>query len=445
MDSFPAMPSLRTSRRAPIKILVVGGGGREHALAWKLSQEAAVFGAPGNPGVAQVGECFPIAATDISGLRILCKGLQPDLVVVGPEDPLILGLADALRSDGCAVFGPGAEGARLEGSKAFSKELMREAGIPTARYESFTEPGPAADFARELFENGQGAVIKASGAALGKGVVVCQTLKEAEETIDAMMVSRSLGESGSTLVVEERLIGMEFSLLTVASGTHFVSLPIAQDYKRALDNDRGPNTGGMGTYSPVSWVSDDIVREAEETIAAPALRQLSARGIPYHGVLFSGILVQDGKPYCLEYNARFGDPETQTVMMRLGTGFAELLYAAARKKELPQIEIKSNAAVSVVVASAGYPGAYEKGKALTLPASLPESVQIFQAATARTQGQLVTAGGRVLCVTAEATTIQEARTTAYRVCESIGFDGMYYRKDIAAEAMSARHHPPVGV
>lgn len=367
------------------------------------------------------------------------------MVVVGPEDPLILGLADALRSDGCAVFGPGAEGARLEGSKAFSKSLMREAGIPTARYETFTDPEPAAAFARNLFKYGQGAVIKASGAALGKGVVVCLTQEEAEEAIEAMLVTRALGESGSTIVVEERLIGHEFSLLTVACGAQYVSLPIAQDYKRALDNDRGPNTGGMGAYSPVAWVSDDLVGKAEETIAAPALKQLSARGIPYQGVLFSGILVQNGKPYCLEFNARFGDPETQTVMMRLGKGLAELLYAAACNKELPPVETKPNAAVSVVVASGGYPGTYEKGKTLALPQSLPAGVQIFHAGTARAQGQLVTAGGRVLSVSAEAPTISGARSTAYRICESIGFDGMYYRKDIAGEAMSVRHNPPIGV
>jgi phosphoribosylamine--glycine ligase len=201
----------------------------------------------------------------------------------------------------------------------------------------------------------------------------------------------------------------------------------------------------MGTYSPVSWVSDDLVREAEATLALPALQRLEAMGVGYQGLLFSGVLVQEGKPYCLEYNVRLGDPETQTVMMRLGSGLSQLLYAASRGGELPALETKPNAAVSVVVASAGYPGSYEKGKALTLPGSLPEGVQIFHAGTARLQGQLVTAGGRVLSVSAEASSLQEARTTAYRVCESIGFDGMYYRKDIAAEAVSARHHPPLGV
>jgi phosphoribosylamine--glycine ligase len=424
---------------------VVGSGGREHALAWKLSQEAAVFCAPGNPGMGQVGECYPIAANDIPGLRILCKGLKPDLVVVGPEDPLIFGLADHLRADGFAVFGPGLKGARLEASKAYAKEIMREAGVPTARYGVFTEPAPAISFAAELFQTGQGAVIKASGAALGKGVVVCSNVHEAKESIDSMLLDRALGDAGSTIVVEERLKGREFSLLTIASGTGIHSLPVAQDYKRALDGDRGPNTGGMGTYSPVPWLTDELIAEAERTIAAPVLSLLAATGVEFRGVLFSGVLVQDGKPYCLEYNVRFGDPETQTVMMRLGNGLASLLFAAATGRGLPTFEVKPNAAVSVVVASEGYPGQYEKDKALTLPTTLPNSVQIFHSGTSRVQGQLVTSGGRVLCVSAEGATVAEARATAYRVCESIGFDGMYYRKDIAEEAVSMSHPPSVGV
>ena len=392
-----------------------------------------------------MGECFPIAADDVPSLRILCKGLKPDLVLVGPEDPLITGLADDLRADGLVVFGPGANGARLEGSKAFSKEIMHSAGVPTARSEAFTEPEPAISFAKNLFQTGQGAVIKASGAALGKGVVVCSTVEEAEDAIQAMLVEQTLGEAGSTIVVEERLVGREFSLLTIVSGDRYTSLPVAQDYKRALDNDRGPNTGGMGSFSPVSWLTDELVNQAEAAIAAPAVLKLAEMGIDYRGVLFSGVMVQNGKPLCLEYNVRFGDPETQTVMMRLGPGLAELIYAAAAGKGLPKVEVKKNAAVSVVVASGGYPGSYEKGKALTLPSELPNNVQIFHAGTARAQGQLVTAGGRVLCVSAEADTLQEARATAYRVCESVGFDRMYYRKDIAEEVLSDRHIPSVGV
>ncbi len=403
-----------------------------------------MFAAPGNPGIAQIGECFPISATDIPGIRILCKGLQPDLVLVGPEDPLISGLADSLRSDGFAVLGPNARGARLEGSKAFSKQLMIEAGVPTARFETFTESRPAIAFASHLFDTGNGAVIKASGAALGKGVVVAETFREAEESIRGMVDESSLGDAGSTVVVEERLVGPEFSLLTVASGTHYWSLPVAQDYKRALDGNRGPNTGGMGTYSPVPTLSHSLIREAEEQIAARALQRLIDRGIDYRGVLFSGIMVQNGRLYCLEYNVRFGDPETQTVMMRMGEGLASLLYTAALGGEIAPVEVRDNAAVSVVIASGGYPGNYEKGKSISLPTNLPEGVQIFHAGTARHQGQLVTNGGRVLNISAEAPTLGDARSKAYRVCDSVHFEGMYYRKDIAS-ASAGQASPPLGV
>lgn len=428
---------MRTSRRAPIKILIVGSGGREHALAWKLSSESEIFAAPGNPGIAQIGQCFPIAANDLSGLRILSKGLKPDLVLVGPEDPLIQGLADGLRDDGFVVFGPGARGAQLEGSKAFSKSVMQAAGVPTADFRAFTDSVMAKEFAKELFGAGKQAVVKASGAALGKGVVVCSTLPEAEDAVEMMLVEGALGEAGTEIVVEERLSGREFSLLTICSGSVYASLPVAQDYKRALDNDRGPNTGGMGSYSPVGWLNEDLIRTAEEKIAKPAIREMCRQGIDFRGILFSGIMVQNGKPYCLEYNVRFGDPETQTVMMRLGSGLSGLLYAAASGEVIEAPKPVNNAAVSVVLASGGYPGKYEKGKTVTLPASLPPNTQIFHAGTERVQGQLFTAGGRVLCVTSSGETVQEARETAYRVCESIAFDGMYYRKDIAAEAVSA--------
>jgi phosphoribosylamine--glycine ligase len=341
-----------------------------------------------------------------------------------------------LRADGIPVFGPAAAGAKLEGSKAFSKEIMDRAGVPTALYRTFTVAEEANQFATELFNTGKGAVVKASGAALGKGVVVCNSLSEAKDAIEMMLVDNVFGESGSTIVIEERLRGREFSLLTIASGTSFTSLPVAQDYKRALDHDRGPNTGGMGTYSPVSWLNEREIREAEASIARPALEELARQDIPYRGVLFSGIMVQDGKPLCLEYNVRFGDPETQTVMMRIGSGLSGLLFAAACGEQLDPIKVENNHVVSVVIASGGYPGAYEKGKTITLPSSLPDNAQIFHAGTQRVQGQLVTAGGRVLCVTASGPDIEEARTTAYRVCESINFEGAYYRKDIASEALS---------
>ena len=415
----------------------MGSGGREHALAWKLSSEAEVFAAPGNPGVAQIGECFPINPNDTAAIRSLCGSLRPDLVLVGPEDPLIGGLADALRADGFNVFGPGAKGARLEGSKAFSKELMMRAGVPTADYRSCSTVEKASSFAREVFAAGRSVVVKASGAALGKGVIVCSALEEAEEAIRAMLEEKAFGDAGSTIVVEERLKGPEFSLLVVASGRNFVSLPIAQDYKRALDNDRGPNTGGMGSYSPVSWLDPGLCALAEEMVAKRALHRLADDGIDFRGVLFCGVLVQNGRPYCLEYNVRFGDPETQTVVRRLGAGLPDLLMAAARGDELPSIAVKDNAAVSVVLASGGYPGVYQKGLTISLPSNLPQGVQIFHAGTRRVQGQLVTAGGRVLCVSASAPNLPEARKTAYKVCDGIKFEGMHYRSDIASVPVAA--------
>jgi phosphoribosylamine--glycine ligase len=395
-----------------------------------------VFAAPGNPGIAQIGECFPIAADDLAGLRILCKSLKPDLVVVGPEDPLIAGVADELRSDGCVVFGPGKSGAHLEASKAFSKGLMERSGVPTAWYRTFSVAKDAIRFAKELFESGQGAVVKASGAALGKGVVVCNSVEEAEEAICMMLVDKAFGEAGASVVVEERLKGQEFSLLTIASGKSFTSLPVAQDYKRALDGDRGPNTGGMGTYSPVPWLSNEAVQKAEEEIAGRALRYLSEEKLDYRGVLFSGVMVQEGRPFCLEYNVRFGDPETQSVMMRIGSGLSGLLFAAACGEEVSPLPVLDNAVVSVVIASGGYPGSYEKGKPISLPPNLPENVVIFHAGTQRVQGQLCTSGGRVLCVSATGSDIAQARQTAYAVAEQVSFDGMYFRRDVGAEALT---------
>lgn len=415
-----------------VRILVIGSGGREHALAWKLAQEAEVLVAPGNAGIAQDVECVDVRANDPHGILGLCRQRSIDLVVVGPEDPLIAGLANYLRENGVAVYGPSSDGAQLEGSKAYSKQLMAEAGVLTARYESFQDAHLAKEFARGLAESGAMPVIKASGNALGKGVVVANSLEEAEEAIDMMMVDREFGDAGSTVVVEERLMGFEFSLLTLCSGTDLHSLPVAQDYKRALDGDRGPNTGGMGTYSPVPAVPADLVRQAEEMAVKPMLAHMKSKGIDYRGTLFSGFMVQNGKPYCLEYNVRFGDPETQTVMRRLGKGFANALLAAANGETIPPVEVFDHSAVTVVVASGGYPGTYAKGVSVHLPANLREGVKVFHAGTTLREGQLVSSGGRVLGVSAIGETQEEAREAAYEVCDQIEFEGKHYRRDIAA-------------
>lgn len=413
-----------------MRILVVGGGGREHALAWKLAQEAEVLCAPGNPGIAEDVECVPFRADDFVGLTRLCKDRQVDLVVVGPEDPLVAGLANALRENDIVVYGPGSHGAELEASKAFSKELMFEAGIPTAEFLSFHDVDEAKTYARQRFADGRKVVVKASGNALGKGVVVCDTEIEAEDAIDQMMVHKVFGDAGSVVVIEDRLEGWEFSLLTIVGDHNFVSLPVAQDYKRAFDGDQGPNTGGMGTYSPVRHVTPEMVAEAEARIVAPAIRRLRERGIAYRGTLFSGLMVEAGRIFCLEYNVRFGDPETQSVMRRLGKGFAQALYQAAVGEKIDAPEVTSNAVVTVVVASGGYPGAIQKGRPIEID-NLPDGVKVFHAGTALSEGQLVTNGGRVFGVSAEAETLTEAREHAYAGAKAIRFEGAFFRNDIA--------------
>ncbi len=413
-----------------MRVLVVGSGGREHALAWKLAKEAEVFCAPGNPGIAADCECIQVSQKDADGLIELCRRKEIDLVVIGPEDPLIQGLADRLRDAGRLVFGPGARGAQIEGSKSYSKALMAAAGVPTARFASFTDPKAAVDFARELAGVGGGVVVKASGNALGKGVFVCEDAAEAEQAIEKMMLDRAFGDAGAAVVVEERLVGPEFSLLTLCSDQSLHSLPVARDYKRAHTGDKGPNTGGMGSVSPVEWVGDSLTREAEERVARPILSALAQQGISYRGVLFSGLLVQNGVPYCLEYNARLGDPETQSLMMRIGSGFADALMACAKGESVPNVEVLPNAAVTVVVASRGYPGEYPKGLPIDL-GTVPEGVKIFHAGTAMSAGKLITSGGRVLAATAEAPELASARAKAYEAARSVRIEGSYFRDDIA--------------
>ncbi len=410
-------------------MLVVGAGGREHALCWALAKECQVYCAPGNPGIVADACVVPIQATDHEGLIgfAIQKGI--DLVVIGPENPLIEGLADKFRGAGVRVFGVGAQAAMLEGSKIFSKDLMKEAGVRTARYGAFETAEPAKLFAAELCEASAGVVVKASGLALGKGAVVCDTLSEAEKVIDDMLVRGLFGEAGESIVVEQRLHGPEFSLLTLVSGTRYLSLPVAQDYKAAHDGGLGPNTGGMGSYSPVPAVPDSLVKQTELEIVEPLLAALKDRQIDYRGVLFSGLLVDGGLPYCLEYNVRFGDPETQSVVSRLGAGFAAALMAVAKGEEISPIEVLPVAAVSVVVASRGYPESPEKGFAVSL---LPEpSAKIFHAGTAMTDGQLVNSGGRVLAATGVGASIEEARALAYETAREIEFEGAWFRSDIA--------------
>jgi phosphoribosylamine--glycine ligase len=319
----------------------------------------------------------------------------------------------------------------LEGSKAFSKELMAVSGVPTADSGTFTDPLDAKDFAAELLRRDGAAVLKASGPALGKGAVICTSEAEIAETIRSMMVDRDLGAAGETVVVEQFLEGREFSLLTLVSGANMLSLPVAQDYKRIHDGGLGPNTGGMGSYSPVSWVDKSLVAETEERVVAPILASLAARGIPYRGVLFSGLMLSEGVPFCLEYNVRFGDPETQSVMPRLGQGFAEALLACAEGRPIEPVFIHRNAAATVVMASEGYPATPRTGFPIEMPKMSEDDALVFQAGTKLDGGVLKTAGGRVLSVTGVGENLEEARTRAYAAVGKIRFEGMQYRSDIA--------------
>lgn len=414
-----------------MRVLIVGSGGREHALAWKLSQEAEVFACPGNPGIGHLAKLLTCSLEDLPAQAL---ELKVDLVVVGPENPLLEGIADRFRAVGLPTFGPGHDGAMLEGSKEWSKELMWRAGVPTAEFETCRTIEEAREVIQRFSAAGKQVAVKASGLAFGKGVVVCATEREALDAVEMMMVDRELGAAADSVVIEERLNGREFSLFSICSGTSFVSLPVAQDYKRILDGDRGPNTGGMGSYSPVDWVTPEMVDSTERHVVKPMLNELKTLGIDYRGVLFSGLLVQEGKIYCLEYNVRFGDPEIQSLVRRVGEGFGDLLLAAANGQDLTgwSLDISDEAAVTVCMASPGYPGSYPKGIALDIPEMAPEVV-VFHAGTSLVDDRLVSSGGRVLAVSATGKSVGEARARAYRACDEIEFEGGFYRRDIAAE------------
>lgn len=426
-----------------MNILVLGSGGREHAIAWALAKSPrtdALFAAPGNGGTAAVAENVAgLDACDAQAVLSFARDHAIDLVVIGPEAPLVAGVADVLRDAGIDVFGPDAAGARLEGSKTFSKRFMEDNGIPTARYGSFDDAEAAIAFAHEL---GAPVVVKADGLAAGKGVVVAETMADAEAAIRACF-DGAFGEAGSTVVVEECLRGPECSLLAFVSGGKAVCMAPAQDHKRALDGDRGPNTGGMGVYSPVPIVTDEehaaMVR-VMETAAAATVRDPFPTD--YRGVLYGGFMLTEDGPKVLEFNVRFGDPETQVVLPRLETDLVDVMEAVAQgRPDDIDLSWSDSWAVCVVLASAGYPGSYEKGKVITgiEDAEALDGVTVFHAGTAvNAAGELVTAGGRVLNVVATGPTFAAARDRAYEACGLVSFEGKQLRSDIGAKALAGR-------
>jgi len=418
-----------------VKVLLVGGGAREHALAWKLTHDdpsLELLVAPGNPGIAELGRCTAIAAMDIAALVDLARAERPDLTIVGPEAPLAAGLADALREHGVPVFGPSAAAARIESSKTFAKQLMLDAGVPTARAERHVRPDDAKRAARSL---GAPLVIKASGLAAGKGVLIARTLGEADRAIDEMLVRHSFGKAGSEILVEEFMDGEELSLFVLTDGTRVVPMLPAQDHKRLLAGDTGPNTGGMGAYAPLSLATPALVDEIIQRIVRPTLRAMRAAGSAFSGLLYAGIMVTpDGpSPRVVEFNCRFGDPETEALLPLLAEPLLPRLsgVASGEADETP-LRWTGRHAVTTVVAASGYPDTPRLGDAITLPSSAGADVHVFHAGTARaSNGRLVTAGGRVLAVTAVADTLAGAQRSSVRTASAIEFAGSQYRADIA--------------
>ena len=418
-----------------MNILIIGSGGREHALCWKLADsidDGYIYAIPGNPGMAESPD---ISIEDNAAIVDFAKGAKIDLVVVGPEVPLMNGLVDDLTAAGIRAFGPTAAAAQIEGSKSFAKNLMKKYGIPTARYEVYTAAEPARAYLRET---GAPIVIKADGLAAGKGVVVAMTEREALDAIDRIMEDGSFGTAGNSVVIEEFMEGEEASLLAFTDGKVIRPMISAQDHKRAFDGDKGPNTGGMGTYAPAPVMTPEMTARAVEEILKPTIEAMAKEGRPYHGCLYAGLMITSEGPKVVEFNARFGDPETQVVLPLLDGNLAEIMCACCegRLADVP-IAWKDGAAVCVVLAAGGYPGQYEKGHEIHGIADAEDmGALVFHAGTAERKGKIVTNGGRVLGVVGRGADISSAVRAAYAAAEKISFEGMYYRKDIAHRALN---------
>ena len=422
-----------------MNLLVVGGGGREHAVIKKLKVNSAVetiYALPGNGGIAADAVCVPeIGAKDIEKIVAFAKEKNVDFVVVTPDDPLALGCVDKLHEAGIACFGPDAKAARIESSKVFSKNLMKKYGIPTASYEVFTDATAALNY---LKTSAYPIVIKADGLALGKGVMIPESYEEAEAAVRSIMEDKTFGDSGNQIVIEEFLTGPEVSVLAFTDGTAIAPMVSSMDHKRALDGDEGPNTGGMGTVAPNPYYTAEVAKECMDTIFLPTLAAMRAEGSPFKGCLYFGLMLTPNGPKVIEYNSRFGDPETQVVLPLLKTDLLTVMQAV-ENETLGELEVEwhDGAAACVILASGGYPGSYEKGKALSIPEDLPENVTVYHAGDKLEGGTLVTSGGRVLGVTAVGATLPAALSDAYAAAEKIDFAGKYMRRDIGQRALKA--------
>ena len=419
-----------------MKLLIVGGGGREHALAWKLRRDdpsLELIAAPGNPGIAELGRCEPIAATDVGALAALAKRERVGLTVVGPEGPLDAGIADLFREQGLAVFGPTSGAARIETSKTWAKALMLRAGVPTAAARTFRDPAAARAEAHRLGAGGAPVVIKATGLAAGKGVIVAESLRDANDAIAMMLEKRAFGDAGGEVLVEEFMTGEELSIFALTDGSNVLTMPAAQDHKRIGEGDTGPNTGGMGAYTPVSIATDAVMADVVDRVFAPTLAAMRADGVPFTGLLYAGIMLTPQGPKVVEFNCRFGDPETESILPMLDASLLEPMVAIANGgslKGLAPLAWRAGASVTTVVAAGGYPGVVQNGDAITLP-NARDGVTVFHAGTkTNAAGELVTAGGRVLAVTAVAATLADAQRASAAYAADVTFAGRQFRRDI---------------
>ena len=421
-----------------MKVLVVGAGGREHALVWKIAQSSRVtkiYCAPGNAGISKQATIVPIKANDLNGLLEFALREEMDLTVVGPEEPLTKGIVDLFESKGLLIFGSTQRAAKIEGSKAFAKEMMKKYCIPTASYEVFEDYKEAMAYIRR---HGAPIVVKADGLAAGKGVMICKTVEEAIQSVERIMLEKIFGEAGNRVVIEEYLVGEEASYIAFTDGKVILPMASSQDHKPIFDEDEGPNTGGMGAYSPAPVVTDQVHEKILERVLRPIIQGMGEEGRPYKGVLYAGLMIHDGHPEALEFNARFGDPETQPVLMRMKGDIIPILEACIKGNlSQYQIEWDSRASVCVVMASKGYPGNYEKGKTIhgLKEVSQMKDVFVFHAGTALKDGQVITNGGRVLGVTGLGEDISRAIEKTYEAVKKIAWDGVHYRKDIGKKAL----------